>query len=75
LLAPHSYIFVLRAHPVRGKSHNQRNTTGEVATVAYDCHEIVRDLFPFEIFPQHKNLRKETEGKPKFYLQLKAEFS
>jgi len=26
-------IFVLRAHPVRGESHNQSNTTGEVATV------------------------------------------
>ena len=23
---------VLHAHPVRGESHNQRNTTGEVAT-------------------------------------------
>ena len=33
LFAPHTYIFVLRAHPVRGESHNQRNTTGEVATV------------------------------------------
>jgi len=26
-------ISVLRAHPVRGESHNQRNTTGEVATL------------------------------------------
>jgi len=34
LVAPHTYIYVLRAHPVRGESHNQRNTTGEVATVA-----------------------------------------
>ena len=25
--------FILHAHPVRGESHNQRNTTGEVATV------------------------------------------
>jgi len=25
---------VLRAHPVRGESHNQRNTTGKVATVS-----------------------------------------
>ena len=33
LFAPHTYIFVLRAHPVRGESHNQRNTTGEVATI------------------------------------------
>jgi len=34
LFAPHTYIFVLRAHPVRGESYNQRNTTGEVATPA-----------------------------------------
>ena len=33
LFAPHTCIFVLRAHPVRGESHNQRNTTGEVATL------------------------------------------
>jgi len=33
LFAPHRCIFVLRAHPVRGESHNQRNTTGEVATL------------------------------------------
>ena len=33
LFAPHTYIFVLRAHPVRGESHNQRNTNGEVATL------------------------------------------
>jgi len=31
LLVRAAYIFVLRAHPVRGESHNQRNTTGEVA--------------------------------------------
>jgi len=30
------YIYngvILHAHPVRGESHNQRNTTGEVATL------------------------------------------
>jgi len=32
LHAPRIHIFVLHAHPVRGESHNQRNTTGEVAT-------------------------------------------
>jgi len=37
LLAPHTYIFVLCAHPVRDESHNQRNTTGEVATSALCC--------------------------------------
>jgi len=31
--ATYIYSFVLHAHPVRGESHNQRNTTGEVATV------------------------------------------
>jgi len=34
LFAPHIYIAVLRAHPVRGESHNQRNATREVATLA-----------------------------------------
>jgi len=34
LSAPHIYIVVLRAHPVRGESHIQRNATGEVATPA-----------------------------------------
>ena len=38
LFAPHTYIFVLRAHPVRGESHNQRNTTGEVATTSPPFH-------------------------------------
>ena len=28
----HIYIVVLRAHPVRGEAHNQRNANGEVAT-------------------------------------------
>jgi len=31
--ATYMYGIVLHAHPVRGESHNQRNTTGEVATV------------------------------------------
>jgi len=30
------YGAVLHAHPVRGESHNQRNTTGEVATIHLD---------------------------------------
>ena len=29
------YGVILHAHPVRGESHNQRNTTGEVATAAF----------------------------------------
>jgi len=31
--ATYNYGVVLHAHPVRAESHNQRNTTGEVATV------------------------------------------
>ena len=38
LLAPRIYIFVLRAHPVRGESHNERNTAGEVATQLIKLH-------------------------------------
>jgi len=34
LFAPHRYIVVLRAHPIHGESHNQCNTTGEVATTS-----------------------------------------
>jgi len=30
--AKYMYGVVLHAHPVRGEPHNQRNTTGEVAT-------------------------------------------
>jgi len=32
------YGVVLHAHPVRGESHNQRNTTGEVATPVSILH-------------------------------------
>jgi len=35
LFAPNTYTFVLRAHPVRCESPNQRNTTGEVARQAW----------------------------------------
>jgi len=36
IIACSRYIYngvILHAHPVCGESHNQRNTTGEVATV------------------------------------------
>jgi len=33
---------VLHAHPVRGESHNQRNTTGEVATVPIPSVRVVK---------------------------------
>jgi len=32
--ATYMYGVVLHAHPVRGEPHNQRNTTGEVATTS-----------------------------------------
>ena len=32
--ATYMYGVVLHAHPVSGESHNQRNTTGEVATTS-----------------------------------------
>jgi len=40
LFPPHIYIVVLRVHPVRGKSHIQRNATGEVATVPINLKSI-----------------------------------
>ena len=33
--ARYMYGVVLHAHPVRGESHNQRNNTGEVATLLF----------------------------------------
>jgi len=35
LFVPHTCIVVLRAHPVRGESHIQRNNNGEVVTRIY----------------------------------------
>jgi len=35
--ATYMYGVVLHAHAVRGESHNQRNTTGEVATMEMKC--------------------------------------
>jgi len=46
LLAPRIYIFVLHAHPARGESHNQRNATGEVATVPPNDHECAKTESP-----------------------------
>jgi len=49
LFAPHtSCIFILWAHPVRGESHNQRNTTVEVARllgVGHCCGFTIVALF------------------------------
>ena len=37
LFAPHICGVVLRAHPVRGESHNHRNANREVATASRNC--------------------------------------
>ena len=34
---------ILHAHPVRGESHNQRNTTGEVATVPSKVGDVIKE--------------------------------
>jgi len=36
---------VLHAHPVRGESYNQRNTTGEVAAVGLGSYRSCEDQF------------------------------
>jgi len=38
LLTPRIYIFVPRVHPIRGESHDQRKTTGEVTTTSSPFH-------------------------------------
>jgi len=45
--ATYMYGVVLHTHPVRGESHNQRNTTGEVATLRSHCGHLskVCDLY------------------------------
>jgi len=45
--ATYMYGVVLHAHPVRGGSHNQRNTTGEVATIPWlTVHDDVINITP-----------------------------
>jgi len=36
--ATYMYGVVLHTHPIRGESHNQRNTTGKVATTSPPFH-------------------------------------
>ena len=42
---------ILRAHPVRGESHNQRNTTGEVATELYANVDFIKINYAFLCVP------------------------
>ena len=49
LLALHIWWCYFPAHPVRGESHNQRNTTGEVATIL---------CFPFVCVGETSRVRK-----------------
>jgi len=44
---------ILHAHPVRGESHIQRNTTGEVATVGYPKSFSVMSLWESMKLKQH----------------------
>ena len=51
--ATYMYGVVLHAHPVRGESHNQRNTTGEVATRLYSLlvnPALVTTITAFRVF-------------------------
>jgi len=46
------YIYngvILHAHPVRGESHIQHNTTGEVATAAISMQVLKSDCKPFPL--------------------------
>jgi len=43
--ATYMYGFVLHTHPVRGESHNQRNTTGEVATQPCRVRRIMKKFY------------------------------
>ena len=45
--ATYMYGVVLHAHPVRGESHNQHNTTGEVVTIVLKLAEILFTSLPF----------------------------
>jgi len=48
--ATYMYGVVLHAHPFCGESHNQHNTTGEVATVPYIVAAEPATIFLFETY-------------------------
>jgi len=43
--ATYTHRVVLHAHPVRGESYNQRNTTGRVATIPTHYSSVVLDRY------------------------------
>ena len=50
---------ILHAHPVRGESHNQRNTTGDVATISTFLHTTsTGSAKPTQTWLFNANLRK-----------------
>jgi len=53
MFAPQTYIVVLRAHPVRGESHIQRNASGELATVLFMISRL-RSLNNVDSFTFHE---------------------
>jgi len=73
LFVPRIYIVVLRAHPVHGESHIQRNATGEVATTSSPLFTTNRtDLTSFcEGFTRH-NLHILVTGTAPFFAIRKA---
>jgi len=59
--ATYMYGVVLHAHPVRGESHSQRNTTREVATpllIMSFCNS--QSIFEKNPFSQHTKLYTES---------------
>ena len=64
--ATYMYGVVLHAHPVRGESHNQRNTTGEVATAPLNLAEKRRK----QLTEKQKNTKTDIQAKwgPRFYI-------
>jgi len=59
LFAPRIHIVVvLRAHPVRGKSHIERNANGEFATVVTVTGGWLRIISDIPNFPKTSNPQK-----------------
>jgi len=48
--ATYMYGLVLHTHPIHGESHNQRNTTGEVATIDSRRKTVDYDTLPINFW-------------------------